>query len=200
MSAPPDIAFDYDTRFVEVDLRGDLDRWSRAAAETAWERTGQKAGRRELRRLAENLRVLAEHSLRQNPMGALALVPEPWVGVTGMVQVIPVDLGDEPFDQLLADLALPEEELARPAERGSVETAAGSATTLLQHILRAGDAVTENLQFVWHFPAQRAAVVLGIAFNDLIEAARWRPAIYELARGISLGDTAHDTAHDPAPG
>ena len=33
MSAPPDIAFDYDTRFVEVDLRGDLEQWSRAAAE-----------------------------------------------------------------------------------------------------------------------------------------------------------------------
>lgn len=188
MSAPPDVAFDYDTRFVEIDLRGDLRGWARSAAETAFHRAGRPAGRRDVKRLAGILETLAERTRQMQPVGAFALVPEPWAGVSGIVRVTPVDLAGQPMERLLGEMTMTEAELAAPPERGRIETAAGDAVWLLQRIVGDREEVTEDLEFVWHFPAHEAALVLGIAFTDLIESARWRPAIHDLARGISLVD------------
>jgi hypothetical protein len=186
VSAPPDVAFDYDTRFVEMDLRGDARTWARSAAETAFEQTGHDAGRHDVKRLAGMLETLAERTREMQPVGAFALVPEPWAGVAGIVRVTPVDLAGQPLDRLLAEMTMNEAELAAAPETGRIETAAGDAVWLRQRIVGAGSEVTEDLEFVWHFPREDAALVLGIGFSDLLEAARWRPAIHDLARGISL--------------
>lgn len=189
MSAPPQVVVDYDARFVPIDLHGDLRSWSAAAAETQWQRSGTDHGRRDVRALAERLEAVAEVVRSVNPLGAFALVPEPWVGVTGVARMVPVDLG-RPMsaDEVLAELVHPDSQLVEPAEVVPVETPLGAATLLHQRVDDAG-AVTDHRQVIWLFPEREAALILGIAFTDLIEAERWRDALVDLARGVALDPT-----------
>lgn len=186
MSAPPQVVVDYDTRFVPVDLDGNLRSWARASAEVLWQRTGMDHKRRDVSALAERLEAVAEVVRGVNPMGAFALVPEPWSGVTGVARLLPVDLG-EPMttDEVLRSMTYPDAELVEPAEIAEIETPLGTAHVLHQRVVHEG-AVADQRQVVWLFPEREAALILGIAFTDLIEAERWRDAVVDLARGVVL--------------
>lgn len=190
MSAPPPVAFDYDTRFLPMDFRGDIGRWAKVAAKTAWERSGREHGRRDVKHLASTLETLAELTRRLNPMGAFAFVPEPWAGVAGVVRVLALDLG-APMEmpELVAQLSYPQEQLAAPVEIGVLDTPLGQAATLHQ-LTVTEDGVQSSRQFLWLFPDLEAAVVTSIAFTDPLQSARWKSALEDLARGADLETSA----------
>lgn len=186
MSAPPPVVFDYDTRFLPIDFRGDIARWSKEAAETAWQRSGRKYGRREVKGLAKTLETLAELTRQLNPMGAFALVPEPWAGVAGVVRLLPLDLGGPTqMSDLLSQLTYPPEELAAPVESGTLQTPLGEASWLHQ-LTVTEDGVSSSRQFIWLFPELEAALAMTIAFTDPLQSARWKSALEDLARGADL--------------
>ena len=196
MSAPPPFAVDYDARFVQIDLEGDLGRWADAAARTMWERSGRRHGRGQVRRLAGAFRAMAEAAREQHPLGAFLLAPEPWVGVAAVVKLTPVDLGDADLDRdaVLDELTYPDAYLAEAVEVVDVPTPAGVAARLRQRILEPGSTkeAVESVQYVWFFPHEQAILLMRTAFTDLTEAAPWRTALNALAGGVSLLDVPAD--------
>lgn len=193
MSAPPDVYVDYDTRWLEVDLEADPDTWARTAAEEAWRRSGHQYSKRDLRGLTQTLAALSQAVREYRPIGAFLLVPEPWAGVSAVVKMLALDTGTpHTLDQLLGLLTQPPESLVRPPEIDRLDSGAGQVARISQYVVDTSDGAGsdrrvagESLQYVWTFPERSAALVLGTAFTDPVEGARWRPALDGLATAVT---------------
>ena len=122
----------------------------------------------------------------------LILIPSPDEGIKGMAAFCPVDLaghgGQEAWDELLEQLA-PEIPGDYPREVTSMETRAGPCRRLrLRYAEGRGPerALGEHVGYLWVFAEYGAAIMMTITFPDPLQAARWLPALDEVALGVWL--------------
>jgi hypothetical protein len=124
-------------------------------------------------------------------MGVI-LIPSPEEGVKGMAAFCPVDLagrvGDEARAELLEQFA-PEIPGDYPRDITTLETKAGPCLRLrLRYAEGQGPErpLGENISYLWVFEEYGAAVLMTITFLDILQAARWLPALDEMALGVWL--------------
>jgi hypothetical protein len=191
----PPLVVDYGQLWVEVDLCGDGRAWARRAAADLlarqhWATFRTWAGKRQLTGLLEQAAALAR-KMPGASMGFL-LIPSLKEGVKGLVCFSPIDLasheGDNAWDTLLDELAptLPGEDAP---EITHIDTKAGECRRMRMRYA-AGEGperpVGEHNGYLWVFEEYGAAVIMSISFPSLLEAARWHPALDELATDVWL--------------
>ena len=201
----PPLVVDYSQLWVEVDLRGDGRTWARrAAAELLarqhWATYRSWRGERRLTRLLEQAAVIAS-KVQGASMGFL-LIPSPAEGVKGLVCFSPIDLagrgGDEAWTTLLDELApqLPGED---PPGITRIDTKAGECRRMRMRYA-AGEGperpVGEHNGYLWVFEEYGAAIIMSISFPSMLEAARWHPALDELASDVWLQQPEEMNHHD----
>ncbi len=102
-----------------------------------------------------------------------------------MVRLQAVDVGEDlTVEELLAELTTEVAELLGPPQTEQLDAPLGPVHRLVQRTNGERGTAVESVQYLWAFPAQQAALVLGTAFPDLLEAQRWRPALDALARSV----------------
>jgi hypothetical protein len=195
----PPLAVDYNQLWIEADVLGRQDpgTWAwRAAAQLlarppfAGLRTPE--GEKRLAAVMEQAGTLA----RKQPgasMGFL-LVPSPEDGIKGLAAFSPVDLAgqgrDEAWTELLEQLA-PEFPGDFPPEISEMETKAGQCRRLVQRY-PSGEGPERQIGlhafYLWVFEEYGAAVIMSMSFTSLLEAARWVPALDQLAADTTLAD------------
>jgi hypothetical protein len=193
--AVPPVAVDYDARWVEVDLTGDLGDWARRTAGEILGRTrasGHDAGKTEpqVADLLEGAGALA----RQAGDAAIALLLYPSMadGVKAVVRFCLVDLDgrDDPgvWPELLGSLVPPEPGPDGP-EVTELPSRAGPCRRIRQRYTTGAGSIQpvgEQLGYVWVFPQYGAGVVMSTGFADLLDAGRYRPAVDTLAAAVEL--------------
>lgn len=199
-SLPP-LAVGHDSRWIDVDLSGDLSQWAqRAAAGVAAPMSHGRHAR--LAALMEGAGRLARGA--GDAFMALLLYPAPGEGIQAIVRFCAVDLagreGEEAWSALLADTESggPQQE---PDEVTEITTSAGPCRRFLLR-RAAGEPGTgetgEQVAYVWLFPRYSAGVVMTTAFLSVAEADRWRPALDELAAAVALEQAK--AVPQPGPG
>jgi hypothetical protein len=194
------LRLDFGPVWAEADLEADprtaaqalvVERWAAQRLPIDAERAQRVAGE-----LARTLLVLRS----ENPPPALALLLYPKADES-LVTV--ATLRAQGFGELLkpADVV---EELRLPAEFGAtveeeeLQTSGGTAVRLVQrHRPDGAEADQEHVVYLWLLDDDAAedtgdepstvVITLSSAFEDVAEAGRWRPALDELARGLTLG-------------
>ncbi|HYZ55317.1 MAG TPA: hypothetical protein VE733_17695 [Streptosporangiaceae bacterium] len=185
----PPLVVDYDARWIDVDLRGDLGEWARKTAQDMLARSpGRHRGRDEksLAALLETAGAMARQA--DDASIALLLYPSHQDGLKALVRFCPVDLagreGEDAWDALLASLPAGE-----PPEVTKIGTAAGPCRRVRQPYAageESGSPVGERLGYIWVFPQYGAGVIMTTSFVDAMEAGRWRPALDALAAAAAL--------------
>ena len=193
----PPLVADYNQLWLEAELRGTGDGrgWARRAAaellsRPQWAGSRTRRGERILIALLEQAAVIARK--QQGASMGLILIPSPEEGIEGMVAFCPVDLaghaGDEAWEELVEQLA-PEFPGDYPREITPMETRAGPCRRLrLRYAAGQGPErpLGENIGYLWIFEEYGAAVMMTISFPDILQAARWLPALDELALSVWL--------------
>ena len=193
----PPLVADYNQLWLEAELRGTGDGrgWARRAAaellsRPQWAGSRTRRGERSLIALLEQAAVIARK--QQGASMGLILIPSPEEGIKGMVAFCPVDLaghaGDEAWEELVEQLA-PEFPGDYPREITPMETRAGPCRRLrLRYAAGQGPErpLGENIGYLWIFEEYGAAVMMTISFPDILQAARWLPALDELALSVWL--------------
>jgi len=188
----PPLVVNYDTRWIEVDLRGDLGAWAQRAARNATAREESRARARDeaaLATLLEGAGALARRA--RDACLAFLLYPGAAEGVTAVVSFCPVDLarrdGRDAWTRMLGPLLARRPGQAPPEVTGLL-SGAGPCRRVRQRFGAAdgGHPPREHVGYVWTFPEYRAGVVMTTAFTDLLEAGRWRPVLDALATGVEL--------------
>ena len=193
----PPLVADYNQLWLEAELRGTGDGrgWARRAAaellsRPQWAASRTRRGERSLIALLEQAAVIARK--QQGASMGLILIPSPEEGIEGMVAFCPVDLaghaGDEAWEELVEQLAS-EFPGDYPREITPMETRAGPSRRLrLRYAAGQGPErpLGENIGYLWIFEEYGAAVMMTISFPDLLQAARWLPALDELALSVWL--------------
>ena len=201
--ALPPVIVDHDANWIEVDLDGDLGDWARRAARDIMSRMPGHHGRRTEKHMVSVLEE-AGTVARRSPGTSMALLLAPDVNDTikALVQFCPVDLADRDEDDAWAELlsALSTDDSADVTE---IATGAGPCRRIRQRYA-AGERgperpVGEHINYVWMLPRWGAAVVMTTAFEDLLEAGRWRSALDTLAAGVGL-EPETGSAHQAWPG
>lgn len=193
----PPLVVDYNQLWLEAELGGEGNSkgWARRAtgqllSRPQWAAARTRKGEKRLIALLEQAAVIARKQ-RGASMG-LILIPSPEEGVKGMVAFSPVDLagygGEEAWDELLEQLA-PEIPGDYPREITPVETKAGPCRRLRQRYAEGHGPerpLGEHIGYLWVFEEYGAAMTMTITFLDILQAARWLPALDELALGVWL--------------
>jgi hypothetical protein len=189
----PPLVLDYDGNWVEVDLSADVGAWAEAEAPRILARDGDRASKRDTRRLADQLAAAASLAGRvQDSMVTLLLCPPPARRILTIVRLVAVELEDEDVSggvetarRIVAPADLPSVE---PPEVIDFPTAAGLAARSRSRV--AGQPperhVSEWLNYAWVIPGYRYGALLTTAFTDLVVAGQWRPALDKLAADVSL--------------
>jgi hypothetical protein len=194
----PPFALDYDTRWVAVDLHGDLGDWARRAARDVLTRFDVRGGGRREKRLA-NLFEGAGKLARQADDASMAFLLYPILaeGVRALVRFCPVDLSgceeEEAWSVLAEGLFPPESWADNPPEVTEIASQAGRCRRFLQRYVRSDGTegpVGEQVAYLWVFPQYGAGVVMTTAFPNLEEAGRWRPTLDELAAAAELDESS----------
>lgn len=120
------------------------------------------------------------------------LIPSPAEGIRGMAAFCPVDLaghgGDEAWSELLEQIA-PEIPGDYPREITHMKTAAGPCQRVrLRYAEGQGPerSLGEHVAYLWVFEEYGAAIMMTMTLPDILQAARWLPALDELALGVWL--------------
>lgn len=186
----PPLVVDYSDLWLEVDLRGDVREWSRRAAGEllARERWSGFRSRRGEKRTAELLEQAAGIARRfQGATMCLLLMPSPGERIQATVHFSPVDLagreGADAWDGLIGRVA-PQVPGEDPPEITSVESKAGECRRARMRYA-AGDGperpVGEHIAYMWVFTDYGAAVIMTTSITSILDAARWLPALDQLA-------------------
>jgi len=193
----PPLVVDFNQLWLRADVHGDGADWpERAAAELLsrqqWAAYRTADGERRLTALMRQAAVIARTQAGDSATMGFILIPSPEEGVKGMAAFSPVDLAGrdaaEAWDDLLEQLA-PELPGDYPPDVTPVQTKAGECRRLrMRYAAGAGPErpAGEHIAYLWVFGDYGAAVVMTISFADLLEAARWLPALDELAAGVWL--------------
>lgn len=193
----PPLVVDFNQLWLQADVRGDSGDWAaRAVAELLsrqrWAGYRTKDGEKRLTALMRQAAVIARKQAGGSASMGFILIPSPEEGVKGMAAFSPVDLAGRDaagaWDDLLDQLA-PEVPGEDPRDITLVETKAGECRRLRMRYA-AGEGperpVGEHIAYLWVFGDYGAAVMMTISFPSLLEAARWLPALDELAAGVWL--------------
>jgi hypothetical protein len=191
----PPLVVDYSDLWLEVDLRGDAKDWSRRAAGEllARQRWSGLRSRRGEKRTAELLGQAAGIARRfQGASMCFLLIPSPDDGIQATVHFSPVDLagreGADAWDTLIGQVA-PEIPGDDPPEITDVQSKAGKCRRVRMRYT-AGDGperpVGEHVGYLWVFGDYGAAVIMTTSFTSILDAARWLPALDQLAAGCWL--------------
>jgi hypothetical protein len=192
----PPLAVDFNQLWIKADVRGDNGNWAwRTAADLLsrphWASYRTPEGEKRLTALMRQAAVIAREHGTSASMGFI-LIPSPAEGIKGMAAFSPVDLAGrdtpEAWDDLLEELA-PELPGDYPPDIAPMLTKAGECRRLrMRYASGEGPErpVGEHIGYLWVFADYGAAVVLSVSFPSLLEAARWLPALDELASGVCL--------------
>lgn len=195
-SVPP-VVIEYGGWWIDVGLKEDPHNWARRTAPEVLARWGWRGARykRQLTSMLEAAAGIARKT--QDAIGVLLLYPELGKDFRAFVRSVPFDLSgldEENAWKAMLGLLTPTEGdglSARAPEITDISTPAGTCKRLrFEQPLREGNALGEQLAYMWVFPQYGAGVVLATMFNDLAEAGRWRPAVDELARSVTLDENA----------
>ncbi|GLY15125.1 hypothetical protein LWF15_12295 [Kineosporia rhizophila] len=189
------VVLDHTDEWVQADLEADPRRWAqttilrRAARERA-ELSAERVG------LLVDVMVPALEAARKEeipPVMLLFLQPvaaEPVIcSVVVRVEAVPESL---PTAGLLEEFRLPEEMLEQPAVQETIQTPAGPAVHLVQRyrapVNPEYELVQEHEVFVWRVSDSQGdlAFYLSTGYLDLVEAARCRPKLVELASTLTV--------------
>lgn len=195
----PPLVVDYDTElWFPAQLRGGAAAargWALAQAPLLLARSSfgglrTRKGERKLIAYLEQAAAIARK--RQDASMALILFPTPAERVQGMAAFCPVDLaghgGDEGRDLVLDQIA-PKIPGDFPPEVTRLDTKAGTCWRVRQRYAHGEGAdrpVGEHFSYLWVCDEYGAAIVMDIGFEDILQAARWLPALDELAAGVWL--------------
>ncbi len=186
----PPVVVDHDENWITVDLKGDLGDWSRRTARDIMSRMPGRLRRRVEKHMLSVLEGAGAIARRdQGASIAMLLAPDVNDKIKAVVRFCPVDLAGRDEDEAWAELvsALSTDE---PPDVTEIATGAGPCRRILQRYA-AGEQgperpVGEHVNYVWILPSWGAAVIMTTAFDDLLEAGRWRPALDKLAGGVGL--------------
>ena len=193
----PPLVVDFNQLWLQADVRGDSGDWAeRAVAELLsrqqWAGYRNRDGERRLTALMRQAALIARKQAGGSATMGFILIPSPEEGIKGMAAFSPVDLAGrdvaEAWDDLLDQLA-PEVPGEDPRDITRIETKAGECRRLRMRYA-AGEGperpVGEHIAYLWVFGDYGAAVMMTMSFASLLEAARWLPALDELAAGVWL--------------
>lgn len=191
----PPLAAEHSQLWLQVDLSTNQDWAWRAAAQLLarpqWAQYRTQAGEK---RLTARMRLVRTVVARRLPGPALGfiLVPSPEDGIKGMATLSAVGLDGQTADDAIAGLvrqlaarfpAADEPEITR------MQTPAGECRRLRTQYTdgdEPGSPGGEQIGYVWVPEDSAAAWCLLMSFTSLPEAARWLPALDELASGVRL--------------
>ena len=192
----PPLVVDFNQLWLQADVRGADGNWaSRSAADVLsrpqWAAHRTPDGEKRLTALLREAAVIARKQGASASLGFI-LIPSPDDGIKGMAAFSPVDLAGrdtaEAWDNLLKQLA-PELPGDYPPDVTVLRTRAGECRRVrLRYAAGEGPErpVGEHVAYVWVFADYGAAVLMTMSFPGLLEAARWLPALDELAAGAWL--------------
>lgn len=189
----PPLVVNYDTRWISVDLHGDLGVWAKKSAQDVLARWGLRGGRREkaLTRQLEQAGTIARRV--QDSSLAYLLYPELGGKFITMFRVMPIDIRghdqDSAWNAMLGWLVPPAASGLHP-EITDLATPAGACKRIRVEQPLGDGTVAEQLAYTWIFPQYGSGVVLTGSFTDLEQAAQWRPAADELADSVTLDEAA----------
>jgi hypothetical protein len=193
----PPLVVDFNQLWLQADIRGADRGWAgQAAAELLlrpqWAADRTRHGQKGLTALMRQAAVIARKQAGDSASMGFILIPSPCEGVKGMAVFSPVDLAGrdaaEAWDDLLEELA-PELPGGYPPDITLMQTKAGECRRLrLRYAAGQGPErpVGEHVAYLWVFEDYGAAIIMTISFASLLEAARWLPALDELASGVWL--------------
>lgn len=193
----PPLVVDFNELWIQADLRGDGGDWARRAAaellsRPQWAALRTADGENRLTALMRQAAVIARKQAGESASMGFILVPSPEDGIKGMAAFSPVDLvgrdAPEAWDDLMEQLA-PELPGDYPPDVTVMQTKAGECRRLrLRYAAGEGPErpVGQHISYLWVFADYGAAVMMTISFASLMEAARWLPALDELAAGVWL--------------
>jgi hypothetical protein len=195
-SIPP-VVIEYGGWWIDVDLKEDPATWAQRTAPQVLSRWGWR-GARYKKQLTSVLEGAAEIARKaQDAIGVLLLYPELGNSIRALVRSVPFDLSghdeDSAWTALLGALTPTEGDglSARAPEITDISTPAGTCKRLrFEQQLGNENALGEQLAYMWVFPQYGAGVALTTMFRDLAEAGRWRPAIDDLAKSVTLDENA----------
>jgi hypothetical protein len=195
VSAPPDVVLRHDWPWVPLPAgTTDVAGWATAAVAAA----ERHAGLVDAPGLTRLLTEVATTLVNLPVLGSFLLLAEPQSGVSAVARMSAIDLGDDlSAEQVLEGLTEDPQRQASPPQVHELATPAGPAHCLRQRLITAKGTVQENVQYLWVFAQEQAALVLGTAFLDLVEAQRWAPLLEDLAFGLER-EVSGDRADDPA--
>lgn len=192
----PPFALDYDGRWVEIDLDGDLGQWANNAARQVmarWHASGRKR-EKQLTALFLGAGTIARKA--QDASMALLLYPVLGETVPAIVRFCPVDLGgnDEPhaWQELVGDLFPVESWDSHPPESTEIHTRAGTCRRITQSYVKnaASEAEGEHVVYAWVFEQYGSAMIMAPSFSSPESAEKWRPVVDELAAAAELDNSA----------
>ena len=191
------LVVDYSQLWLAADVLGKEDpgAWAWRAAAQLLARpqfTGLRTPEGERRLAAVMEQAAAVARKQQGASMGFILIPSPEDGLKGMAAFSPVDLAGrdrgEAWAELLEQLA-PEFPGDFPPEISVLQTKAGQCRRLLQRY-PAGEGperqIGQHAFYLWVFESCGAAVIMSMSFTSLQEAARWGPALDQLAAGTWL--------------
>jgi hypothetical protein len=196
----PPLVVDFNQLWLSADVRGDNADWvGQAVAELLsreqWAAYRTADGKKRLTALMRQAAVIARKQAGGSATMGFILFPSPEEGIKGMAAFSPVDLAGrdvaEAWDDLLDQLA-PDVPGDYPRDITPMETKAGECRRLRMRYA-AGDgperSIGQHVAYLWVFGEYGAAVIMTISFPSLLEAARWVPALDELAAGVWLQES-----------
>jgi hypothetical protein len=189
----PPLAVDHSQLWLQVDLSGNQDwAWRSAAqllARPQWAQYRTARGEKQLTALMKRAAAIA--SKQAGASLGFILFPSPEDGIKGMAILSPVDLDSQAAGEALTELV---EQLVPRLPAGSepeitrMQTPAGECQRLRLRYAADGEPegrVGEQSGYLWLFEGYSAACLL-MSFTSLPEAARWLPALDQLASGVRL--------------
>jgi hypothetical protein len=191
-SLPP-MVVNYDGRWIDVDIHGDIADWAQRSARDVLDRFGQRPGGKREKKLAKYLEgagTIARRAQDSNMM--YMLYPVLGEGVRAIVRFCPVDMSgwqeDEAWPVLLKGL-IPDEPWEESPEITEMATPAGTCRRIKRRTVTGEGStrgVGEQLAYCWVFPQYGAGVVMTTAFQSLQEAGLWMPTLDELALAVGM--------------
>jgi hypothetical protein len=190
----PPLVVDYDGRWIDVDMHGDLASWARATATEVLTRWGAAPGGKRQKQLVKLFEGAGEIARRAQDSNMIFLLyPVLDEGVRAAVRFCPVDMSgwdssDEAWPVLLKGL-IPDEPWEEPPEITELATPAGTCHRIRRRTVTGEGStrgVGEQFAYCWIFPQYGAGVVMTTAFQNLEEAGLWTSALDDLASSARL--------------
>jgi hypothetical protein len=189
----PPLVVDHSLLWLQVDLSGNQDWAWRAAAQLLarpqWAQYRTARGEKQLTALMKRAAAIA--SKQAGASLGFILFPSPEERIKGMAILSPVDLDSQAADEALTELVeqlVPRLPVGSEPEITRMQTPAGECQRLRLRYAADGEPegrVGEQIGYLWLFEGYSAACLL-MSFTSVPEAARWLPALDQLASGVRL--------------